>query len=92
MESESITDNIIRAENISNALKQVGEVLSDGLLIAIVLKGLPFNFKLFTTNITQEKKTLTFSEFKVSLESFEETEHMCYPPINPTYITDENNI
>ena len=69
MESESITDYIIRTENISNALKQVGEVLSDGLLIAIVLKGLPFNFKLFTTNITQEKKTLTFSEFKESLES-----------------------
>ena len=32
-ESESITDFIIRAENISNALKDPGEVISDGLLI-----------------------------------------------------------
>ena len=76
MESESITDYIIRAENISNAVKEGGEVLSDGLLIAIVLKGLPFNFKLFTMIRTQVKKTLTFSEFKVNLRSFEETEHM----------------
>ena len=30
LESESITDYIIRAENISNALKEPGEVISDG--------------------------------------------------------------
>ena len=29
--------------------------------------------------ITQKKKTLTFSEFKVCLRSYEETECMCYP-------------
>ena len=49
-------------------------------LIAMVQKGLPPNFELFTTVITQKKKTLTFSEFKVCLRSYEETEHMCYPP------------
>ena len=31
LESESITDYIIRAENISNALKEAGEVISDRL-------------------------------------------------------------
>ena len=41
---ESITDYIIRTENISNALKEAGEFISDGLLIAMVLKGLPQNF------------------------------------------------
>ena len=30
--------------------------------------------------ITQKKKTLTFSEFKTCLRSYEETEHKCYPP------------
>ena len=80
LESESITDYIIRTENISNALKEAGEVMSDLLLIAMVIKRLPPNFKPFTTVITQKKKTLTFSEFKVCLRSYEETEHMCYPP------------
>ena len=45
----------------------------------MVLKGLPLNFKPFTTVITQ-KKTLTFSKFKVCLRSYEETERMCYSP------------
>ena len=39
-----------------------------------VLKELPRSFKPFTTVITQEKKTLTFSEFKVCLRSYEETD------------------
>ena len=51
-------------------------VISERLLIAMVLKGFPPNFKHFTMVITQ-KKTLTFSEFKVSLRSYEETECMC---------------
>ena len=78
LESHAITDYIIRAENISNTLKEAGEVISNRLLIAMALKGSPPNFKLFTTVIIQ-KKTLTFSEFKVCLRIYEETEHMCYP-------------
>ena len=39
LESESITDYIIRAENISNPLKEAGEVISDGIFIAIFKKG-----------------------------------------------------
>ena len=80
LESESITDCIIRAENISKALKDAGKVISDEFSIAMVLKGLPLNFKLFTTVITQKKKTLTFSEFKVCLRSYEETDHVFPPP------------
>ena len=70
---------MIRSENISNPLKEAGEVICSRLLIAMVLKGLPLNFKHFIMVITQKKKTLTFSEFKVCLRSYEETEHMCYP-------------
>ena len=64
LESESIT-GFIRTENISNALKEAGEVISDGLLIPMVLKRLPPNFKHFITVITQ-KKTLTFSNDHIS--------------------------
>ena len=64
LKSECITDYIIRAENISNALKEAGEVISDGLLIAMVLTGLPPNFKPFATVITLKKKIISFSEFK----------------------------
>ena len=71
--------------NISNSLKEAREVISDGLLIAMVLKGLPPNFKPFTMVITQKKKTLTFSEFKACLRSSKEAECMCY------LSTDESN-
>ena len=78
LESESITDYIIRIENISKALKEAGEVISVILLIAIVLKGLPPNFKPFTMVITQ-KKTLTFSEYKVCLEVMKK-QSVCVTP------------
>ena len=81
LESELSTDYIIRAENISNALKEAREVISDELLIAMVLIGLPPYFKPFTTVITQKKKNFFFfSEFKVCLRSYEETERICYSP------------
>ena len=35
--------------NISNTLTEAGEVISNGLLIDMALKGLPSNFKPFTT-------------------------------------------
>lgn len=56
-----------------------GETISDGLLIAMVLKGLPPTVKPFTTVITQKDKKLTFTEYKTALRSYEETEKMCTP-------------
>ena len=38
LESESITNYIIKAENISNALKEADDIISNKLLIAMVLK------------------------------------------------------
>ena len=74
--SESATDYIIRAETSAAALKHAGEVIQDSLLVAMVLKGLPQEFKPFTTVVTQKEKATTFSEFKVALRNYEDTEKL----------------
>lgn len=71
---ESVTDYIIRAETASTALKNADEEISDPLLIAMVLKGLPENFRPFVVAVTQRDGEMTFTEFKTLLRSFEETE------------------
>ena len=75
-EDESVTDYIIRAERASTRLKQADEVVSDGLLTAMVLKGLPDSYKAFCTIITQtDSDKMNFSKFKTALRSYEETEN-----------------
>ena len=69
---ETVTDYIIRAETAATALKNAGEIISDGLLIAMVMKGLPKEFKAFVVVTTQTEKIMTFQKFKVSLRSYEE--------------------
>ena len=76
-ENESTTDYTIRAETAATALKTAEEVISDGLLIAMVLKGIPRNYKTFSTVIIQREKKLTFSEFKTALRNNEENEKSC---------------
>ena len=75
--NESMTDYIIRAETTASSLRDAGETFSNGLLIAIVLKGLPADYKPFATVVTQSPSTTTFQEFKVSLRNYEET-HKAY--------------
>ena len=73
---ESITDYIIRAETAASCLRDAGEVISDSLLVAMVLKGLPNEFQPFVTVMTQRDKTLTFSDFKVALRNHEDTDEV----------------
>ena len=73
-EGENVTDYIIKGETASNTLKEIGETVSDGLLIAMVLKGLPEKFKPFRTVIIQRDTEITFTQFKASLRAFEENE------------------
>jgi len=71
---ENVTDYVIRAETAANSLKFAKETVSDSLLMAMVLKGLPPEFKTFGTVVTQQRKQPTFAEFKVALRNYEETE------------------
>ena len=73
---ESITDYVIKAENTATALRNAGETVSDGLLIAMVLKGLPSEYKPFEVVVTQNDTSQTFPKFKVALRNFEETENV----------------
>jgi transposase InsO family protein len=72
--SEDLTDYIIRAETLQNAIKSAGEIVSDTLLIACVMKGLPTVYKPFTVVITQSDSVKTFQQFKIAIRNFEENE------------------
>lgn len=58
-DSESVTEYVIRAETTITALRNADETLSDGLLVAMVLKGLPESFKPFTIHVTQRDETIS---------------------------------
>ncbi|KAG1698110.1 Rap1 GTPase-activating protein 2 [Nymphon striatum] len=73
-DKDSVTDYVIRAETAANSLKAAGEAVSDSLLVAMVLKGLPARFRTFSAIITQRDGQTNFCEFKVALKSFNETE------------------
>ena len=72
-ELESITEYVIRAETAAARLKQAGEQISEKLLIAMIIKGLPESFRPFTT-IINSVDDIKFSKFKSQLRDFEENE------------------
>lgn len=75
-EKETVTDYLIRPENIITALREAGETLSDGLIVAMVLGGLPDSFKPLAVHVTQNEDNVTFADFKRRLRVYEESEKM----------------
>ena len=67
--SESLTDFILRTETSATALKTCGENISDALLIAMVLKGLPDDYGTFVAVVTQSETVDTFTKFKIALRN-----------------------
>ena len=82
--NESMTDYILRAEKMSSLLKAAGETVSDGLLIAMVTKGLSPEYETFAVLTSQRSEEPSFTAFKVALRNFQETRHM-----HNQYKTDE---
>ena len=75
--AESITDYVLRAETAAALLKSADEIVSGSLLIAMLLKDLPENYKTFSAIVWQsdeKEDKMKFQEFKVTLRSYEETE------------------
>ena len=73
-ENESVVDYMLRAEkSATGQLRDAEEVISDAILIAMVLKGLPSEYNTFATVIVQREKQMTFAEFKSALRSHEES-------------------
>ena len=73
-QNESVTDYILRAENAATGLREAGEDISDGLLVAMVLKGLPPPFQSFVAVVTQSDRDWSFKDLKSNLRDYEDTE------------------
>ena len=71
-QNEGVTNYIIKTEATVTTLRNAGETLSDGLIIDMVLKGLPRTFNAFLIDVTHSSKELMFSEFKMQLRGFED--------------------
>lgn len=71
---ETITEYVIRAETAKTSLLNADETVSDRLLIAMILKGLPDSYKQFSTVVSHKDKPMSLGEFKSALRSFEESE------------------
>ena len=72
--NEDVTGYIIRAENAATSLKSVGEIITDRLLNAMVMKGLPPAFEPFTVMIGASREQIQFVDFKVALKNFEDNQ------------------
>ena len=69
---ETLTDYVIRADDAASALRAAEELFSDELLVSVVLRGLPEQFRQF--KLSYNSRDVTFTKFKSELRSYEENE------------------
>ena len=71
-EHGTVTDYVIQAETAATALTNAGKIVTDSLLVAMVLKGLPEEYKPFVVVVTQsdkeQKRKLALEATKPRLE------------------------
>lgn len=70
-DTETVTEYIIRAEQIMTALWSAGEAPSEGLMMAMVMRGLPEKYKPFTLMVTHGSAETNLGKFKAKLRNFE---------------------
>ena len=70
MGTKSLTEYVSKAERLSTNLKSCNETVSDSMLIAMVMRGLPESYSSFIVVITQSSKEYTFLEFKAAIHNF----------------------
>ena len=70
METKSLTEYVSKAERLSTNLKSCNDTVSDSMLIAMVMQGLPETYSSFIVLITQSSKEYTFLEFKATIHNF----------------------
>ena len=90
-EAETLTDYVLRGETAAALLKNAGETVSDNLLIAMILKGLPTEYQPFVTVTTQRKEPHDITSFKTALRTHEETMKACENP-SDNVMTVKSNI
>ena len=90
--SENITDYLIRAERASNGLRSAGENISDNLVIAMILKGLPEFYKAFVVVHTQMDKYKTLIKFKAALVNYANTEALRAPTAQSCALSSTSSI
>lgn len=73
-DSETVTEYIIRAEHLMTALRNAGEAPSEGLMIAMIMRGLPEKYKPFSLMVTHGSADMKLGEFKAKLRNFEAAE------------------
>ena len=71
---EDVTDYLIRAERAATGLRAANENITNNLIIAMLLKGLPDDYKSFVVVHTQMEQTKTLTEFKAALRCYANTE------------------
>ena len=73
-DNEDTTDYLIRAETAVTGLRAAKETITDNLIIAMILKGLPEAYKPFVVVHTQLDKVKTLAEFKAALSTYANAE------------------